>query len=141
MLCCETSNCLNFVDKEGDIFCESCKIRIEKLSDKKQKCENCGYEKFDSDKKCVYCGIVKIEKQDNVNHPSHYNRGKVECIDALESASSSPEGFQDHCRLTAIKYLYRAGAKNDALEDAKKAIWYINRYIKSLEDKNKNSKS
>lgn len=68
---------------------------------------------------------------DPVNHPPHY-QGKIECIDAIESAMSPPE-FWGMCRGNAIKYLYRMGKKGDALEDIKKARWYIDRLIQSME--------
>ena len=34
---------------------------------------------------------------DEVNHPVHYNNGKVECIEAIEAASSKEE-FQGYLR-------------------------------------------
>ena len=67
---------------------------------------------------------------DPVNHPAHYNSGSVECIDAIQSALT-PEEFRGHCRATAIKYLYRAGKKNDENEDVQKAIWYLNKFLES----------
>lgn len=58
---------------------------------------------------------------DNVNHPSHYNLGKIEVIEAIEDWQL---GF--HLG-NAIKYIARAGKKNPANwpEDLEKAIWYI----------------
>lgn len=71
---------------------------------------------------------------DMVNHPPHYTAGKVE-IDALEAAATEGDHtFRAYCRLAAIKYLWRAGKKADAIEDAKKAIWYIERYIAHLKE-------
>jgi len=60
-----------------------------------------------------------------VNHPPHY-QGKVECIDAIESALG-PDGFAAYCRGSAIKYAYRAGKKGDAAQDINKAQWYLRR--------------
>ena len=37
------------------------------------------------------------------------------------------------CIGNAMKYLWRAGLKGDAVEDLKKAVWYIEREIKRLE--------
>lgn len=60
---------------------------------------------------------------DAVNHPSHYTRGPVEVIDIIE-------GFGLNYHLGNVtKYVLRAGHKNDALEDLKKARWYIDREI------------
>ncbi len=46
-----------------------------------------------------------------VDHPDHYNQGAIECIDALEAASS-PEEFAGWLRLTIMKYLWRMRAKD-----------------------------
>lgn len=65
---------------------------------------------------------------DAVNHPKHYTQGGIECIDALEAALGA-DGVAAFCRGNAIKYLWRAGAKGDLVEDLRKAAWYINREI------------
>jgi len=63
---------------------------------------------------------------DRVNHPEHYKSlGGIECIDYIESLGLG-EGFELG---NAIKYIARAGKKNNARQDLEKAIWYINRYI------------
>lgn len=67
---------------------------------------------------------------DNVNHPSHY-QGSVECIDAIK-ASMSEEEFIAFCKGNAMKYMWRAGKKGDALEDFKKAQFYIDRVVKEV---------
>jgi hypothetical protein len=69
---------------------------------------------------------------DMVNSPAHYTAGGIETIDFME-AKSSPEEFLGHLRLTAIKYLSRGPYKADALEDYKKARWYINKLIETME--------
>lgn len=77
-----------------------------------------------------------MEKQivrDNVNHPSHYTSGNIECIDAMLSAFGK-EKVQHFCKLNAFKYVWRADKKNH-IEDIKKAVWYLNKYIE-LEDGN-----
>lgn len=65
---------------------------------------------------------------DVVNHPSHYTNGKVECIDAIESASVGKTGIEAVCVANVIKYLWRYEDKN-GLEDIKKAQWYLNKLI------------
>ena len=67
-----------------------------------------------------------------VNHPPHYTAhpAGIECIDVIEHLT--------FLRGTAIKYLWRAGQKGDAgktIEDLRKAIWYIQREIKNLEER------
>jgi len=68
---------------------------------------------------------------DNVNHPAHYTQGKVEAIDAIESALGA-DGFEMYCTGNALKYLYRWRHKG-GLEDLKKARWYINRLLEEGE--------
>lgn len=70
---------------------------------------------------------------DAVNHPSHYTNGKIECIDALESATTGLNGIEAVCTANAIKYLWRWKRKN-GVEDLKKARWYIDRLISKLEE-------
>lgn len=60
---------------------------------------------------------------DMVNRPPHYNQGDIECIDAIKAALG-PEGFKQYCRGCVIKYAWRAGLKDDEIEDALKAAWY-----------------
>jgi len=71
--------------------------------------------------------------KDNIN-PQHYQNGKVECIDALDSSTVGKTGIEAVCTANIIKYLWRYEAKN-GLEDVKKASWYLNKLIKVLEEK------
>ena len=68
-------------------------------------------------------------EHDPVNHPSHYCDGGIETIDFIE-AKKLPYHLGN-----AVKYISRAGKKNDAIEDLKKARWYLDRYIRLLEQK------
>lgn len=70
--------------------------------------------------------------KDNVNHPSHYTQGGIECLDAIE-ASMPAEGFQDYCKGNILKYIWRYRFKN-GVEDLKKAQFYLGRMIKSVEN-------
>lgn len=70
---------------------------------------------------------------DNVNHPSHYCQGGIECIDALKAATVGKTGIEAICVANAIKYLWRFEKKN-GLEDVKKAQFYINRLIQELNE-------
>ena len=62
---------------------------------------------------------------DYVNNPPHYTQGKIECIDAMESAFGT-QAVIDFCRCNAFKYIWRAAYKN-GIEDLNKAVWYINK--------------
>lgn len=84
-----------------------------------------------------YAEIEEVRKalRDNVNHPSHYTQGKVECLDALESATIGKSGIEAVCVANIIKYLWRYEEKN-GIEDIKKAQFYLNRLIATLENNN-----
>ena len=67
------------------------------------------------DNRCLICGEIipeglqvctKSEKNENVDHPSHYTDGKIEVIDFIEDKNL---GF--HLG-NAIKYISRAGKKD-----------------------------
>lgn len=74
------------------------------------------------------------QEVDVINHPSHYTRGSVECIDAIASATVGKSGIEAVAVANSIKYLWRYEEKN-GLEDVKKAAWYINKLISELESK------
>lgn len=61
--------------------------------------------------------------EDNIDHPKHYisHPSGIECITIAEHF-----GFNLG---NAIKYIWRAGQKDDVLEDLKKARWYLDREI------------
>lgn len=71
---------------------------------------------------------------DNVNHPSHYTQGGVECIEAIKSATSNLIGIEAVCTANAIKYLWRWKEKN-GVEDLNKAKWYIDYIINNSNQK------
>lgn len=63
------------------------------------------------------------KKTEMVNHPNHYNCGKIEVIDAIEDWNL---GF---CLGNAVKYIARANHKGKKKEDLQKAKWYIEREL------------
>ena len=67
--------------------------------------------------------------KEKVDHPDHYNVGRIEVIDAIE------DWGLDFCLGNVIKYISRAGHKdsNKVVEDLKKAAWYLQRKIDFLE--------
>jgi hypothetical protein len=62
-----------------------------------------------------------------VNHPSHYNKhpSGIECIHVIEHMSFNLGN--------ALKYIWRCDLKKDAIEDLKKARWYIDRELAKRE--------
>ena len=65
-------------------------------------------------------------------NPQHYQKGGVECIDAIE-ASMTEEAFKGFLKGNCIKYLYRYENKNGA-EDLNKAQWYLSRLLTVLDN-------
>ena len=77
-------------------------------------------------------GSSKNPIKDNVN-PNHYKQGKIECIDAIKSATINKKGLEAVCTANVIKYLWRYESKN-GIEDVKKAKWYIEKLIPELDN-------
>lgn len=69
-----------------------------------------------------------IKEPDLINHPTHYqSTNGLEVIDVIEEFKLS---FYTG---NVIKYILRIGKKDKDLINLKKARWYLNRYIQSLE--------
>ena len=67
------------------------------------------------------------DKKEMINHPSHYNQGKFEAIDVIED-------WKLNFNLgNTVKYISRAGHKDNIIQDLKKSLWYLNREIERLE--------
>jgi len=75
---------------------------------------------------------LAIEPFHPVNRAKHYNVSPsgIECIEVVE--------HMNFCLGNAMKYIWRAGEKGDALQDLQKARYYIDREIKRI-TKNHNS--
>ena len=58
-----------------------------------------------------------------VHHPAHYNAGSIEVIEAIEAWNL---GFNLG---NVVKYVVRADHKGSAVEDLRKALWYIQREL------------
>ena len=70
---------------------------------------------------------------DIVNKPPHYNKGGIECIDAIESMLT-PEEFIGYLRGNSLKYRWRMRYKGKAIEDCKKSDWYDNKLLEYIEN-------
>ena len=66
-----------------------------------------------------------LDQSDNVNHPSHYKQGSIECIDAMRQQFTKEEVVA-FCKLNAFKYLWRSNHKGTHQQDIDKANWYLN---------------
>ena len=82
--------------------------------------------------------LITDSASNNVNHPSHYTQGSIECIDAMESAYGT-EAVIMFCMCNAFKYQWRFNKKNGR-EDILKCQWYQNKMVElqnKLNNKNK----
>lgn len=84
-------------------------------------CTNC--------KRGIMCTCKQTNKEESVNHPSHYLKSSGhEVIDVITAWKLDFELGN------AIKYVARAGKKDKdkTVEDLNKAIWYINYHIEKI---------
>jgi|TARA_A100000172_G_C2986055_1_gene91090 hypothetical protein len=72
-----------------------------------------------------------VEMQDMVNHPAHYNKTGIECIEAIKAMLGS--GFKYYLQGNIMKYLWRYRYK-DGVQDLKKAQWYLTELIDVVEN-------
>ena len=107
----------------------------EKQKEQQQKAKDLVKEK----PKPVYTGITaevpraghaeaRAVKDDPVAHPAHYTSGKIEVMDFIDDQKLS------FARGNIVKYVCRAGKKENELEDLKKAKWYLDHEIALLEN-------
>lgn len=101
----------NVAEYDGAFMCLDCKNRWGALPGHPEAPETCS-----------------SLNSDAVHHPSHYNSGKIEVIEAIEDWR-----LDYHCG-NAVKYIARAGKKDPSkeIEDLEKAAWYIKRKIEKL---------
>lgn len=79
----------------------------------------------------IVCGVVPLEtKKNTVNHPAHYNTGKIEVIEYIED-----KGMNFNIG-NCCKYISRYKHKNNPVEDLEKAEWYLRREISKLKGEN-----
>ena len=74
------------------------------------------------------CPPIKVEQ---VNHPNHYG-GEDNTYEAIKVIDAWDLGFSLG---NTVKYISRAGKKDKELQDLKKALWYLQHYIETLEKK------
>ncbi|MGJ1042636.1 DUF3310 domain-containing protein [Staphylococcus epidermidis] len=96
--------------------------------------KNCAFCKYRTigpeSEPCAGCDAAQyFEEDDAVEHPEHYTYGKYECIDVMTEVLGADE-VADFCICNAFKYLFRCQHKHETpIEDVKKAVWYLNKYL------------
>ena len=78
--------------------------------------------------------MVQPAPFDMVNHPPHYTKGAIECIQAIW-ASMSEEEYVGFLKGQVIKYMWRLESKENALEDVRKAGYYQQKLEEFLRDR------
>ena len=73
--------------------------------------------------------------REKVNHPKHYNKGKIEVIDAIA------DWKLEFCAGNVVKYVARHKYKGSPIEDLKKARWYLEYEILRLENEKKDQET
>ena len=68
-------------------------------------------------------GLEGLARREAVNHPTHYNVGSIEVIDAID------DWGLDFNAGNVVKYVARHQHKANPVEDLKKARWYLDRLI------------
>ena len=63
-------------------------------------------------------------RNSKVNHPSHYNKGKYECLDVVKDLIKDMSGVEGALFFNVFKYLWRYPHKN-GIEDLKKCEFYL----------------
>lgn len=67
-------------------------------------------------------------------NPDHYRHYRIEVIDILEDAvARAPDPIKGSLQYQVLKYLLRLWDKENALQDARKSKWYLDRLIAKLE--------
>jgi hypothetical protein len=72
---------------------------------------------------------------DDVDQPSHYTYGQIECIDYLED--NLKIGFEYFLEGNVKKYLHRFRHKGSELKDLRKARWYLDKLISTIDSEDK----
>jgi hypothetical protein len=80
----------------------------------------------------------KDDNDDPVNSPHHYHLTlpdgtEIEAIDYIQAVLGD-EGMLAYCQGSAIKYLSRAGRKDRASQDLRKAAWFCTKAAQVAED-------
>lgn len=108
-------------------ICENKKLADEELQKARKEKEAALKQIAELEHKCNYRDDDAERRKEAVDHPSHYNSGKIEVIDFIDDQKLN---FSRGC---VVKYVSRAKHKGNELEDLKKAMWYLQHEIELVE--------
>jgi len=75
----------------------------------------------------------KILEHDSVEKPAHYRQTDWESIEVIKNSMTRDE-YQGYLRGNIMKYTMRYRYKNQAVEDLRKAKWYLEELLKEVND-------
>ena len=75
---------------------------------------------------------MRLKDKEELQNPSHYKKGSIECIEAMESMLSKEE-FIGFLRGNSFKYRWRYQHKDNPIKDLFKAEWYEKRLLTLLQ--------
>ena len=125
--CC--ANCVHIKNLSSEYPCSECDENLDKFQPKPTPPEQPTKPPMPP---------VNPPKDEEINHPDRYAGGKFECIDVMADVFGK-EAVKDFCLLNAFKYIWREKRKN-GVEDIKKAMFYMDYYIKLTEEENETDK-
>ena len=76
---------------------------------------------------CQLCLIEEGSKSTRITSPAHYTRGSIQPYDVID------DWGLNYYLGSAVKYICRAGHKEDEVMDLKKAVEFLSRRIENLE--------
>ena len=81
-----------------------------------------------NDREAIFTIDEPSQKKELVKHPNHYG-GKDNPYEAIKVIEAWELGF---CLGNTVKYISRAGKKDNIVQELEKALWYLKREIKKL---------
>ena len=70
--------------------------------------------------------LEDLANDDAINHPSHYTNSEAKCPECNATVECiTVAKHMEFCLGNVLKYIWRAGKKGNAIEDLKKARWYL----------------
>ena len=103
-----------------------------RVSKRFPKCTCCGKlaGELHKDSCDVYKNLEVLDGESTITSPTHYTQGSLQPYDVID------DWELDYYAGSAVKYICRAGHKEDEVQDLKKAVEFLGRRIANLEKEN-----
>ena len=126
--CC--TNCVHIKNLSSEYPCPECDENLDKFQLRQTPLEQ--------PTKPPMPPVNSPKDEEQINHPDRYAGGKFECIEVMADVFGE-EAVKHFCLLNAFKYIWRQ-EKKGGVEDIKKAMFYMDYYIKLTEEENETDK-